>query len=137
GSDVEPVHRFAGRRGLVAAGRRVSDPEPCRAPAHPPLPGRCGMTAVDATILKLVEVFGDALTGWQVLDGWNGSTALADSTLIVGFNPTVGATFATSTVDPDDGGLDALVETVTVTCSAARWDGNMEFPAKRADLADA
>ena len=94
------------------------------------------MTAVDDTILALVVLAKAALPGTQVLDGWNGKTALDGTMLFVGFNPQIGTPAYTSTVDEDEGGLDATVETITVACTAAKWDGNMEFVSKRAELVD-
>lgn len=92
------------------------------------------MTAVHQAVNKLVSVFDAALSQWQVLDGWNGATDLSSRTLIVGWTPTSGSEAITATVAPDEGGLWDLVETIAVTCSAARWDGNLEFASKRADV---
>jgi hypothetical protein len=92
------------------------------------------VTAVDGAILALVELAGDALPDVQVLDGWNGKTALDGLMLFIGFNPQLGTPAYFSTVDEDEGGLDATVETITVACTAAKWDGNLEFPSKRAEL---
>lgn len=93
------------------------------------------MTAVHDVVNELVTRFDDALPGWQVLDGWNGKTNLADRTLCIGFAATPGAQAINSQVEVDDGGLCALVETVTVACTAGAWDGNMEFTSKRGDVA--
>lgn len=93
------------------------------------------MTAVHAVVNELVERFDDALDGWQVLDGWNGHTSLADRTLVVGFSATPGSQAISSEVAVDEGGFCDLVETVTVACTAGAWDGNMEFTAKRGDVA--
>jgi hypothetical protein len=92
------------------------------------------MTAIDQTLLALVELAQDALPGVQVLDGWNGKTSLDGLMLFIGFNPQIGTPAYTATVDEDEGGLDATIETITVQCTAAKWDGNMEFVSKRAEL---
>lgn len=94
------------------------------------------MTAVHDVVNELVTRFHDALSpNWQVLDGWNGHTDLADRVLVVAFAATPGAQAIDSQIAVDEGGLCALVETVTVSCTAGAWDGNMEFTAKRADVA--
>lgn len=88
------------------------------------------MTAVDDTILKLVQVATTALPGWQVLDG-DIAEDIADRVLLIGFDPVIGNPVVTSTVDEDDGGIDALLETIVVSCTAAAFDGNVEFKTKR------
>lgn len=93
------------------------------------------MTAVHDVVLKLVTLADDTLTGWQVLDGWNGATNVEHQALVIAWTPTAGTQAVTSNVDVDVGGLDATVETVTVSCSAVAWDGNMEFATKRAAVA--
>lgn len=88
------------------------------------------MTAVDDTILKLVEFGKAALPSWQVLDG-DTAEDIADRVLLVGFDPIIGNPVVTSTVDEDEGGIDALLERIVVSCTAAAFDGNVEFAAKR------
>lgn len=92
------------------------------------------MTAVHETVNQLVTLAEGALPTWQVLDGWNGHTDLQRTTLVVAFAPTPGAEAIASTVDVEDGSLCDYVETVTVACTGAVWDGNMAFTAKRGEL---
>lgn len=93
------------------------------------------MTAVQNVVGALVTLAKTALPGIQVLDGWNGKTALDGKMLFVAFAPAIGSPTVTSTVDEDEGGLCDVVETITVACTAAAWDGEMEFTAKRGELA--
>ncbi|HEU4542202.1 MAG TPA: hypothetical protein VFR23_13825 [Jiangellaceae bacterium] len=91
------------------------------------------MTAVDDVIRALVIMANTALSSWQVLDGDTGLD-LQDRTLLIGFDPVQGTPIATSSIDEDDGGICALLETITVSCTAAAFDGNAEFRKKRADV---
>lgn len=92
------------------------------------------MTTIDDAAVKLVALAKTALPGIQVLDGYNGKTDLDGKMLFIAFAPQPGSPAITSSVDVDDGGLWDTVETITVACTAAAWDGNMEFTAKRAEL---
>lgn len=91
------------------------------------------MTAVDDAILALVDKGTAALPAWQVFDG-DTARDLPDRTLLIGFDSVPGTAVVTSTEDVDEGGIDALLETITVSCTLAAFDGNVEFAAKRADV---
>jgi len=94
------------------------------------------VTAVQTVVAAIVGLAEEALEQTQVLDGWNNHTDLAAKTLLVAFSPSRGSPVVTSSVDVDDGGLDATVETLTVACTAAAWNGDMEFVLKRGELVD-
>lgn len=95
------------------------------------------MSAVHEVVNRLAAVASAALPGWQVLAGWNRSDELEQLCLSVAQSTVPGAPAVTVEVDVEEGGLCATVETITVSCVVASWDGEMTLTGKREQVASA
>ena len=93
------------------------------------------MSAFDAVISALAPKAADELEGVQVLDGWDREKDLADLVLVLGFAPTPGTPAGTVRRDEDADGF-GTVETVTIACTAASWDGDLDYAGKGTQVAD-
>jgi hypothetical protein len=95
------------------------------------------MSAVNEVVNRLVTLATTALPTWQVIDGWNRADELAILVMSIAQPTGPGVPAVTSEVAEDEGGLCATVETITVSCVAASWDGEVTFTGKRQQVADA
>jgi hypothetical protein len=89
---------------------------------------------VDGILTAMHAACDEALGATTCLDGWTGED-LPTRVVIVGFDPTgEGSPIATVEVADEGAGYDSA-ETVNVAVVAAVWDGDIDVPAKRAEVA--
>jgi hypothetical protein len=87
------------------------------------------MTSAHEVLEALYPKIVDVLPERQVLNGWDRDTELGFRTVVVGFAPTPGTAAMTTALASDEGGYGS-VETITIRCTAAVWDGDSEFTLK-------
>jgi hypothetical protein len=91
------------------------------------------VTDIDVLLEALLPRLRDVLDDRQVLDGWDRETDLDERVVVVMFAPTPGRPVMSSTLSPDGEGFGS-VETVSIACTAASWDGEMDYAGKRGQV---